>query len=540
MPIAEIAESLCIGCGICPKVCPFGAIDIVRVPTVLTKNVVHRHHANSFVLSRFPNPRKSRILGMLGSNGCGKSLAVRIMSGEIRPNFGGRLVDHPWRGQEVLQGLMKNYEHGNRSIVACKPQHLDRCAIFEKDVMVGDLFESKTGTSESLKIDELWQKKVNILSGGERQRVCIAFTALQQKDVFIFDEPSSFLDISQRIAAGRVIKKLSNISEDNVICVIDHDLTFLDYVADDLCCFYGKAAAYGICSSRNTIAEGVNDYITGYLSHDNVRFRKSALRFSKIDRDTHVSDHVCFSWPHDIISLDNGSSTFRLEINGGHLKMAEICLVLGCNGSGKTTFLRHLRSITAVAHKPQDPEDAFAHFDTRWRSKLVSEFLSNIATDMETRSLYSSLKIDDVIDRRLGDLSGGERQKVALVSCLSQNTDVYFIDEPSAYLDVEARLEIAKILKNLTKRRPHICMLVVDHDLLLSIHIADSVIVLDGTPGCHGSVRSPMSKESGFNQFLRSMGVTFRKDIKSGRPRVNSPGSEKDTFQKKKGDYFQV
>jgi ATP-binding cassette subfamily E protein 1 len=99
--IAFISERLCIGCGICPKKCPFDAIQIINLPTNLESQVTHRYSANSFKLHRLPMPRPGQVLGLVGTNGIGKSTALKILAGKLKPNLG-RFEDPPdW--EEILR-----------------------------------------------------------------------------------------------------------------------------------------------------------------------------------------------------------------------------------------------------------------------------------------------------------------------------------------------------------------------------------------------------------------------------------------------------
>ena len=68
--------------------CPFEAIAIINLPTNLETQVTHRYTANAFKLHRLPTPRPGQVLGLVGTNGIGKSTALKILAGKLKPNLG--------------------------------------------------------------------------------------------------------------------------------------------------------------------------------------------------------------------------------------------------------------------------------------------------------------------------------------------------------------------------------------------------------------------------------------------------------------------
>jgi ATP-binding cassette subfamily E protein 1 len=104
---AKINEELCIGCGICPKRCPFDAIDIINLPQELDSQIIHRYGENGFHLYNLPTPIFGKVVGILGKNGIGKSTALKILAGLLKPNFGERNVE---AGYDELINFFKGTE----------------------------------------------------------------------------------------------------------------------------------------------------------------------------------------------------------------------------------------------------------------------------------------------------------------------------------------------------------------------------------------------------------------------------------------------
>jgi len=238
---------------------------------------------------------------------------------------------------------------------------------------------------------------------------------------------------------------------------------------------------------------------------------------------------------------DFGEGEFSLETQGGKLHEEEILAIFGENGLGKTVFAKILAgaiepsqgesSDLSISYKPQYLEA---------NNATVKEALSehaNINSKRFENRIGEPLKLKELYEQDLQELSGGELQRVGIAICLSRDADVYLLDEPSAYLDVEARVELGRMLKRFA-RKTEKPLMVIDHDLLLLDYIADRGMVFKGEPGEKGKAARPVKIGDALNNFLAEVNITFRKDPDTGRPRANKPGSQKDREQRQNGEYY--
>ncbi|MEM3986031.1 MAG: ribosome biogenesis/translation initiation ATPase RLI [Candidatus Methanomethylicia archaeon] len=546
-----IAESLCSGCGICVRKCPFKALRIVNLPDELEEVCVHRYGANRFKLYRLPIPKPNMVLGLLGPNAVGKSTAIRILGGFIKPNLGRWDSPPDWneiisfyRGSE-LQSYFEKLSSGKLKVVI-KPQYLDKIP----SVVKGCVSEVLSRVDErgilneirdSLGLREIWDRPINVLSGGELQRVAIAAATLKDANVYLFDEPSSYLDVYERMRVAKVIRSLA--SEGRYVVVVEHDLAVLDYISDQICIFYGDPGVYGIVTPVYGVRVGINVYLDGYIPSDNVLFRREPVRFDVSPPQMEWSSGSVFlMWDYMFKRLGD----FELKVEPGVIHIGEVIGILGPNGIGKTTFIKLLAGIlnvdegftptinVKVSYKPQ-----YLSFK---EDLTVMEVLKASAKDKFDSSWFKSeillpLELVNLMDFHLSELSGGELQRVAIASCLSMDADLYLIDEPSAYLDVEQRISMARVIKRIIESRG-VAAFVVEHDLIVQSILADSLMVFSGHPGRFGVAHSPKSLREGMNKFLRDVDVTFRRDPQTGRPRVNKPDSWLDRYQKGIGEYY--
>ncbi|MCL2296083.1 MAG: ribosome biogenesis/translation initiation ATPase RLI [Methanomassiliicoccaceae archaeon] len=543
-----ISEALCHGCGICVNKCQFDAIKIIGLADELKGEMVHQYGENTFRLYRLPVPKKGLITGILGPNGIGKTTAIKLLSGTEIPNLG--KYDNPPSKEEVLAHFtgtelhdhLRNLYAGNTK-VAMKPQYVDKLPQSINGV-VRDLLSrvqermNVQEAAELFDLTEVLDRELTKLSGGELQRLAMAATMMKDADIYFFDEPTSYLDIYQRVKMAKIVKDLS---VDKQIIVIEHDLAILDYLADNVNVVYGSEGAYGVFTLARQVRTAINVYLDGYLPEENIRFRDRQIEFesSPPRAEWNTPDLVEFD------SAEKDLGGFRLTIGKGAVKIGESVGIVGPNATGKTTFVKMLAGVikpdkgslettVKVSYKPQyispDAEGTV-------RDLLFAKAYDIVNSGFFEGEVLNPLGIKHLMEKDIGTLSGGELQRVAITLCLAADADMYLFDEPSAYLDSNQRMNAARTIRRMMEKTGRSGM-IVDHDIYFLDMVSDSMMVFGGEPGHHGIGEGPLEMREGMNKFLSAVDITFRRDADTNRPRINKPDSKLDREQKAKGEYY--
>lgn len=548
---AQIDEDICNGCGICVKVCPFDAITIVNLASELATDKIHQYGPNSFRLYKLPTPKKGEVVGLLGRNGMGKSTVVNILSGNLKPNLG--RYENPPEWDEILKyysgtELKQHFEKikQNQITASIKPQQVHHVAQAFNGT-AKELIEKYDERGKSrelireLGLENSLEQDLNELSGGELQRIAVAVAASKDTEFYFFDEPSSYNDVFQRTGVARVIQNLAKLGKS--VMVVEHDLTLLDFLSDYIEVLYGEPAAYGIVSNVLSTKVGINVFLDGYLPNENVRFRDKKFSFdiSSSSTDEFQEGSEIVTYPR----LEKKYPSFQVTVESGKVRKGEVLGIMGANALGKTTMMKMIAGVEKpdsgsidkkikIAYKPQYLQNKI---DVEVISVLEKANNNQIEGSIEEEQILDPLKIKKLYNKSVKNLSGGELQKVAVASCLLQKVDLYALDEPSAFLDVEDRIAVAKFLQKFVRSFGK-SAIVIDHDLQLMDLVSDSMVIFEGESGAYGKGTSPMPKADAMNRFLKSLDMSFRRDEKSLRPRVNKLESRLDKDQKKSGNFY--
>ena len=545
----HISESLCIGCGICINKCPHDALIIEQLPSELESDMIHRYSMNGFRLFRLPTPSKESVVGILGPNGMGKSTAINALSGRMIPNLGDWLdKEADWDGviETLPRGELRDFfvaVRDGKIKVALKPQNVDRLPKRVKGT-VRDLLskvDERTMFDEMTKklgIDHLLDRTIQQLSGGELQRMAICATLLRDVDVYFFDEPSSYLDIHERM---RIVRIIQDLAETKRVIVIEHDLAVLDVLCDLVHIVYGKKGAFGIFTPARSTRQAINTYLDGFLPEQNVRIRDKPIKFlNHSDRVSELGSQVV-SWG----GLGKTLGEFKLETGEGAVHRSEVVGVVGPNGTGKSTMIKVLAGeheydegwVTSDASISYKPQHIHVDIDGSVQLWLDSEIGPRWRSGEFNVNVIRALGVDQLLPKRVKKLSGGERQAVSIAICLGREADLYLLDEPSAHLDANARMEAAKAIRR-TMEANEKSAFVIDHDVYFIDIVSDSLLVFEGEGGRYGKAQGPFRLQEGMNRFLEGVNVTFRRDHDSKRPRINKTESRKDREQRTSGDFY--
>jgi ATP-binding cassette subfamily E protein 1 len=366
--------------------------------------------------------------------------------------------------------------------------------------------------------------------------VALAAALARNADFYFLDEVTPYLDIYQRMAAASAIRELA---AEKPIVLIEHDIAILDMLADTVHVAYGKPAVFGIITRPKGVRIGINQYLEGFLTEENVRFRDYQVTFEIRAHKDGAQRLSLLEIPEMRRSFDR----FALTVKPGEIFAGEVIGVVGQNGIGKSTFAKLLAGVekpdsgsmetsVRISYKPQ-----YLKGDT---SDTVEFFLRQIAKNFDSaqyqHDIIEGLTLQSILQLPVNTLSGGELQRVAIAACLSKPADLYVLDEPSAHLDVEQRVRLTKVFRSQVEGK-EAAILVIDHDIYVIDIISERLLVFDGEPGVRGEAKGPFDMRTGMNMFLSQLGVTFRRDM-SGRPRINKPESYLDREQKSKGEYY--
>ncbi|MEW6723191.1 MAG: ribosome biogenesis/translation initiation ATPase RLI [Candidatus Micrarchaeota archaeon] len=212
----------------------------LKAPALVKYGAMDKKYSGFAFSSEQGEIKKGEILGLVGKNALGKSTFVKMLAGVENADAGERLS-------------MK---------VSYKPQYITAEPVLVSEIFAGKELDNAVfeECKRKLNVGILMEKKADELSGGELQRVALTLALSQRADIYLFDEPSAFLDIEQRFEFAALLRKVISESDRSAF-VVDHDIVFVDAIANRLIVFDGEGSVRGHASAPLNKKDGMNGFL---------------------------------------------------------------------------------------------------------------------------------------------------------------------------------------------------------------------------------------------------------------------------------------
>ena len=463
---------------------------------------------------------KGKVTAIVGPSGCGKSTLVQIFS-KVIP----KLI-----GNGELQGTFDVPEGTFVSVVSQSPENQLFGYGVEDAIAFGmenlglpqeEIMERMEYVLDLLNLQYLRNRSVANLSGGQRQAVCIASVLAMEPDILIMDEPVSSLDPNGKKMVQSILGQLSingntTVLVDNNLVwsagIVDHVIGLLDGEVvfdgsrDDFFRDFELQERLGVIIPQEVeIYRELSRHFPGldlFYTVEEGRKQIEKLICSKEFTNTEVSEEE----KEPIITVHNLGKTFSdgfhalIDVNANVAK-GKVVAILGQNGSGKTTFVKHLNGLykptegdvryrgESIIHKTvakisKNMILVFQHPEHMLFEETVERELTFCArmqqVDFSEEQITEVLKAYHLEEERETfplNLSMGKKHMLTILSVLFSSADVIVLDEPTLGMDGFLIKELADMIKRLSGEGKTVIM--ISHEIPLVFKTVDEAIILN-------------------------------------------------------------
>lgn len=419
--------------------------------------------------------------------------------GEIRRSFA------------EIDRIAAQLEALTEKISCAKPDSAEYAGLAEKFDKLSSYYQSIGGYDTEFKIrrvlngmgfsDKSPDMKAGELSGGEKTRFALAKLLCEEPDLLLLDEPTNHLDFETRAWLEEYLSSFKG-----AILAVSHDRFFLDKIADGICEldngklkrykgnyteFYAqkkeetKSALKEYEKQRAQLAkmeEFVRKNLAASASVNSVGSRVKALeKAERLERPLEEPRDVRFEFGFDAQPVKEALSVKNLSVSVGGKKLfenvdltlfrGEKLAIVGANGVGKTSFIKALTGEIPFSGRVNWGAGVkTGYFEQECRNLVLSNTVYDevcrhfsLLTPYDVRSLLArALIFGDDVEKRVGELSGANRSKVALAILMRKRPNVLVMDEPTNHLDYKAMEGLDKALSDFDGT-----LLLVSHDRFL-------------------------------------------------------------------------
>lgn len=468
--------------------------------------------------------KEGQVTAIVGPSGCGKSTLVSILSGVIPT-----LIT---RG--VYEGSFDVQEEINISVVSQTPENQlfgygveDAISFGIENMGLGtdEIIERVEYVLDLLNIQHLRKRSVATLSGGQRQAVCIASVLAMRPDILIMDEPVSSLDPNGKDMIQYVLNQLRESGQTTVI--VDNNLVWFSDIVDHVIGLIDGEVVFD--GDKNefyddfeiqeklgvTIPQEVEIYrelskkvkgLKRFYSLDEAKNEIGKL-IAKADK---VTEDNCGEQKTDKIEeileakgiCKNFQDGFRALIDvDAAFEKGKVISILGQNGSGKTTFVKHLNGLLrptqgivrykgietlgkTVAQISKDIILVFQHPEHMLFEETVYQELTFCARaqgieykEEEVLSILHDYDLLEYKDELPVNLSMGQKHLLTILSVLLSSAEVIILDEPTLGMDLHQKYRLEDIIKRFIQKGK--TMIIISHEIPLVFKITDQIMILN-------------------------------------------------------------
>lgn len=467
--------------------------------------------------------KKEDFILLCGESGSGKSTLIKCLCGSIPNFYGGKIRGNIYIEGKNLKNILPKDLKGKITVVFQHP---------EKQIMMNKVHREVAFGIENIALDEkiikrrvmeslqfcnilhLAYKDVNSLSGGEKQKVSIASALAYRPECIILDEPTSQLDPLSKEEIVNIIKKINEEFGITIIVVEQRIEKWFECANRIAFMKEGRLDFNGTSEEFIRHYEKIKYFLPQHISIlkslaiDNIYSFKETRQYLQENffKQYEKSEVIKYENNKEVIididdlrySYKNTSDDFKIKDINLKVHKQDILSVIGANGSGKSTFLKFLAGIlkykgsikifnkevrkykrkelsSIVAYVSQNPQDYISKDTVYEELKFTLDNFDIKNYDIIDKVL-KKLHIYSIKDRNPRDISGGEKQRVAIASMLVLNPKILLLDEPTRGLHVEAKKQLLDLLKEINQEGTTIIL--VTHDMNFVANISNKVMVM--------------------------------------------------------------